>query len=95
MASNPGTSEAVHVAHEDGVHLGTTVVHALAEATGTDPIDMEVELNEVVDPDALHRLFAARSDGTPRRGGSVTFDILDHTVRIGADDSGGVVVSVE
>jgi len=95
MKQNPGTSEsdAAEAVNEDGVHLGTTVVHALAEATDSDPVEMEVELNAVLDPDALDRLFDPRSDGTPRRGGSVTFELLGRTIRIDAGEE--TVVTVE
>jgi hypothetical protein len=33
---------------------------------------------DVVDPDALNALFAARTDGTPRVDGTVTFTYRDH-----------------
>jgi hypothetical protein len=96
MDSNPGTSEneTVEMVHTGDVHLGTTVVHALAEATDTDPVDMEVELNAILDPDALDRLFDTRTDGTPRSGGSVTFELLDCAVTVDAD-ADEIVVIVE
>lgn len=70
--------------------LTVTVLSLLADATGDDPVEME-PLNSCVDPDALNKLFSPRQDGTPRHGGSVSFDVHGHTVTVYSD--GEVVVS--
>ena len=66
--------------------LGDSLIHdivtAVADARGIDPIEMDERLYEVVDPDALGHLFAERSDGTPRRGGQLTFRLADCEVTV-------------
>ncbi len=80
------------IAHHDwtgDLPLTATVISAVAEATGDDPTEMD-PLNHCVDPDALNKLFEPRQDGTPRHGGSVTFDVNGRTVTVYSD--GEVVV---
>lgn len=79
--------------HPPEDHLGTTVVDAVSEATGVPVTEMDVELNEIVDPDALNGLFANRFDGTAREGGILLFSMLGCEVRIHGD--GRVVVTPE
>lgn len=52
--------------------LSVTVVHAVLDATGKDPT--EVNLNDAVQPDALNRVFGPKHDGTPRNEGTITFE---------------------
>jgi hypothetical protein len=81
-----------HTAHHDwagDIPLTATVISAVAEATEDDPTEMQ-PLNHCVDPDALDKLFSPRQDGTPRHGGSVTFDVNGRTVTVYSD--GEVVV---
>jgi hypothetical protein len=68
--------------------LSVTVVHAVLEATGKDPTD--VNLNAVVQPDALNRIFAPKHDGTSRRGGRLEFEFAGCLVTVHGD--GEVVV---
>lgn len=75
------------------IHLGTTVVDAVSEVTGVPVSQMDSELNECVDPDALDDLFSARFDGTPRQGGQLLFSMLGCSVQIHGD--GRVVVTPE
>ncbi|MDG5778319.1 HalOD1 output domain-containing protein [Haloarculaceae archaeon H-GB2-1] len=49
------------------------VVEAVAEADGTDPETLTPPLNDVVDPDALDRLFDDRTEDSPRDSGHLTF----------------------
>ncbi|SDZ91969.1 hypothetical protein SAMN04488065_1220 [Haloplanus vescus] len=65
------------------VELSVTVVHAVLEATGKEPTD--VNLNDVIQPDALNRLFSPKHDGTPRRGGRVSFDFAGCHVTVYGD----------
>ncbi|MGM0590404.1 MAG: HalOD1 output domain-containing protein [Halobacteriota archaeon] len=92
---NDGTEgrhpQVVEVQHDPETHLGTTIVHAVCRASGLEVDELGVELNEVVNPDALDRLFADRLDGTPRKGGKIVFSILDFEVTV--DGSGHVVVT--
>lgn len=74
-------------------HLGTTVVTAVSEATGVPITEMDVELNDILDPDALDGLFADRFDGTPRDGGILLFSMMSCEIRIHGD--GRVVVTPE
>ncbi|WP_254525326.1 HalOD1 output domain-containing protein [Natrinema caseinilyticum] len=62
--------------------LSTTVVHALADCMGVDVTDSRVSLYETVDPDALDDLFRPRYDGTPRAGGTLSFHVHGHYVRV-------------
>ena len=68
--------------------LSETDVHAVLEATGDDPTD--VNLNAVVQPDALNSLFASNHDGTPRSGGTLQFEFAGCLVTVHGD--GEVVV---
>lgn len=46
----------------------TAVIMAVAEARGVDPVDLDCRLADVVDPDALDRLFSddrLRASSTP------------------------------
>lgn len=61
----------VYDASEDR-SLGTAVVVAIAEATGTPARDIE-PLYETVDPDALAALFGPRTADGSRRRGTVSF----------------------
>ena len=71
--------------------LSVTVVHAVLEATGEDPTD--VNLNDVIQPDALNRIFAPKHDGTPRRGGTLEFEFAGCLVTVSGD--GEVVVELQ
>lgn len=70
--------------------LTTTVVHALATVADADVSQGEFSLYDSIDPDALERLFAAKSDGSKRQGGHVAFTALDHEVYVYA--SGDVFI---
>jgi hypothetical protein len=81
-------------AHHDftnGTELSVTIAAAVGEVLGRDPADLEV--NEVVHPDALNSLFGPRYDGTPRQGGTLTFRLASCSVTIHAD--GEVVIDPE
>lgn len=58
------------------------VVMAVAEVTGRSPLAME-PLGEVIDPDALNRLFDGRADGPS--SAIVAFDYCDQEVTVTAD----------
>jgi hypothetical protein len=73
---------AVEFELDDRQHIGTAVVRAVSEAVGTPVTEIDVELNDIVDPDALNRLFAPRYDGTPRHGGRVIFEMSNCEVTV-------------
>lgn len=52
--------------------VSTAVVRAVSAFKGVDPCSLR-PLAEVVDPESLDSLFAPMYDGTPRRGGQVSF----------------------
>ncbi|MFC6811717.1 HalOD1 output domain-containing protein [Natrialbaceae archaeon GCM10025810] len=62
------------------------VVEAVADAEGVAPRDLcppEYEpLHDVIDPEALNSLFAAKGNGSPRPGGSVSFSYCDYRVTV-------------
>ncbi|MFC7172987.1 HalOD1 output domain-containing protein [Haloplanus litoreus] len=65
------------------IELSVTVVHAVLEATGKEPTD--VNLNDVVQPDALNRLFSHKHDDTARSGGTLTFEFAGCLVTVEGD----------
>ena len=77
----PRPPDTVRLARADAT-VSELVVEAISACVGTDPIDLDVTLYDVVDPDALDRLFGTRIDGTPRVGGRVSFSVGDCTVEI-------------
>lgn len=64
------------------------VVEAVAAAEGISSVDLQPPeydaLHAAVDPTALDDLFATRYDGTPRRGGTVTFEYCGYRVTVDA-----------
>lgn len=66
--------------------LSNAVVQAVADADGVDETELEKPLADVIDPDALDRLFR---DST----GSLSFRYLGYTVNV--DHSGTVDVVAE
>ena len=52
--------------------VSTAVVRAVSAVNGRDPLSLR-PLTEVLDPDALDRLFGSRHDGAPRLAGRLTF----------------------
>ncbi|QLG64342.1 hypothetical protein HUG12_20765 (plasmid) [Halorarum salinum] len=78
------TPNTYHVRHDPAgaADVTTTVVHALADAMGTDVTGIEFSLHDSVDPEALDRLFAPRDDGTPRPPGHVAFSVEGYRVTV-------------
>lgn len=71
----------------------TRTIAAVAEALEVDETDLP-PLNDVVDLDALDALFAPQFDGSPRPGGRVSFQYLDHDVLV-CEDGTVIVTPVE
>lgn len=71
--------------------LSDTVLRAISEAAGLDPVDLSDPLIESIDPDALDALFRPRHDGSPRRAdGRVAFATNGYEVVVHGD--GRVIV---
>lgn len=58
------------------------VAEQIAEEERTAPTDLDPPLYEVIDPDALNRLFGATPDGVPRSDGCVKFTYAGYEVRV-------------
>ena len=70
----------------------TTVPLAVAALEDGDVEEVPI-LAEVVDPNAMERLFARKPDGTPRQGGSLTFTFADYEIALEAV-AGGIEVEI-
>ena len=84
--ANGGSEDGVYVVNyyeTSDIELSVTVVHAVLEVTGKEPTD--VNLNAVVQPDALNRIFSPKHDGTPREGGRIEFELAGCQVTITGD----------
>lgn len=64
--------------------VSRTVVEAVAEAKGIDPLELTPPLYEVIDPDALDQVFAA-SQTNGRMNGQVTFSYNEYEVTVCGD----------
>jgi len=65
--------------------LTESVIGALAEVEGVDPLELSAPLHDSIDPDALNQIFAPRYDGTPRMGGTIEFANSGHRVVVTSD----------
>ena len=72
----------VHHDFDGPAELTTTLAHAIADVTGFEVTETGFTLSEYVDPDALDRLFAPKSDGTPRTNGHLRFTIWNCQVTV-------------
>ncbi|WP_433632010.1 HalOD1 output domain-containing protein [Halomicrococcus sp. NG-SE-24] len=59
------------------------ITHVVAQKN-VDPTKLE-PLHDVIDPDALKRLFAPQFDGTPRTTGQVVFTYSGYRVTVTSD----------
>ncbi|MFB6141369.1 MAG: HalOD1 output domain-containing protein [Halosimplex sp.] len=65
--------------HKDGTDISVDVIETIAAVTGTDPLAMTPPLYEVIDTDALDRLYERGADA------AVEFEYAGHTVAVDAD----------
>ncbi|WP_435346365.1 HalOD1 output domain-containing protein [Haloarchaeobius sp. HRN-SO-5] len=70
--------------------LTTTLIHAISDVTGIDVSDTEHTLADVIDPEALDRLFQSKSDDSAFVNGHVHFVLWGCQVTIYSD--GHIVV---
>jgi hypothetical protein len=68
------------------------VIEAIAAHAGVDPLDFDVPLGEVIDPDALDALFAPQFE-EERRSGRVSFTYGSYEVTV-VSEAAGVSVDV-
>ena len=61
--------------------VATSVVETVAAEEGVDPVDLDVPLYAVIDPDALDRLFRSAPAGTGIDG-RVTFTYVGYDVTV-------------
>jgi hypothetical protein len=61
--------------------VSDAVVRALADSKDTDPLDLDVRLYDVIDPDALDAMFQS-GQATDRR---ISFSVADRRVVVESD----------
>ncbi|WP_137286284.1 HalOD1 output domain-containing protein [Halorussus salinisoli] len=66
-------------------NVSTTVVKAVTEVVGSDPLSGDCVLYDVVDPDALDRIFADRNGGVGQTTDRVVFELQGCRVEVHAD----------
>ena len=69
---------------DDELSIGAVVTSAVETVSGRDVTDLP-PLHDVVDVDALDKLFRPRRSGERRTNGSVTFQFAGYTVTVYAD----------
>ncbi len=75
-------ANAYHSYHEPGNGgIGTTIMDALTSISEQSPSELG-PLNDVIDPDALDRLFHSQPDGRPRGSGYIHFSIQNYEVSV-------------
>lgn len=74
----------------DDTEVATVVTRAIASLEGSDPESLQPPLHDVVDPDALDRIFQPLDGNTHRQTGRVEFPIQDYEITVWGD--GTVVV---
>lgn len=78
------------VRHADGRPLDEVVVDAVAEAKGLRPLELDVQLYETVDGDALNRIFRSSAGET-----TVEFPFADCNVSVRSDRRVAVTADVK
>lgn len=66
--------------------LTETIVIAVADATGVDPLDLD-PLYDSIDPDAIDRAFESTGEGAPATTDQLAFDYAGCEVTVRADRS--------
>jgi len=68
-----------------GASLSIAIVEAIAERAAVDPLDLDRPLYDVIDPEAVARLFPVDGDGRPVTEGHLNFTYGPYTVRVYSD----------
>lgn len=71
-----------------------TVIRAVANHAGQDPVDLP-PLYEVVEPEALDKLFESLPNGVARDGGEVAFAYAGYRVTVSFDRTVNVRVEAD
>jgi hypothetical protein len=71
--------------------LSTTLIHALADVMGSDVSETGFVLYDNIDPEALDRIFASKSDGESNRTGHLAFSVKQYRVTVYSD--GEIVIT--
>lgn len=90
--SPPLTRPTNHYSYHDpdgSATFSATVVHALADVMSADVTDVEFTLYDVIDPDALDRLFARSTDDAPPS--HLAFTVENYQVTVYSD--GEIVIT--
>lgn len=74
----------------DDAEIATVVTRAVASMEEDDPESLQPPLHDVVDPDALDRIFQSLDGDTRRQTGRVEFPLREYEVTVWSD--GTVVV---
>lgn len=62
--------------------LSETIIHAVADTLGVDPVDLDDRISDCIDPDALDRLFRPDRAGTASPDGLVVFSMAGCRVEV-------------
>lgn len=62
----------------------STVITTIADAKGVEPTALSEQLNDVIDPDALERIFQDSATGPARTAGRVCFEMAGCDVEVHA-----------
>lgn len=76
-------SEAYRTVLAGADSVSTTIPLAVAALEDSDVEEVPI-LVEVLDPDAIERLFAEKPDGTPREGGRLSFTLAGYEITLEA-----------
>lgn len=66
------------ISRDTKTDLAVTIIEGLATLTGTSPLELDVRLSDVIDPDALEELF----DPSPDDVGHLVFPLGDYLVSV-------------
>ncbi|WP_135822395.1 HalOD1 output domain-containing protein [Halostella litorea] len=76
----------VQTATAEAGNLSESVVEAMAKAESVDPMELTPPLYEVIDPDAIDRVFAP-TPSNERRRGHLSFSYNGYVVNVSGDGS--------
>ncbi|MDS0220817.1 hypothetical protein NDI54_05550 [Haloarcula sp. S1AR25-5A] len=62
--------------------LSETIVHAVADTLGVNPVDLDDRISDCIDPDALDRLFHPNRGDTPSPNGLVVFSMAGCRIEV-------------
>lgn len=65
--------------------LSSTVIDAVADHEGIDPMTLEPPLYEAIDPDAIDSLFPRDANGRSPSSGRLSFSYNDYRITVTSD----------